>query len=619
VAELDEGCHVTPLIFIEKTVETKEFVRAQHPFDCLKEDDLERVVQSLEPAHFPRGRQILTRSGPPSRYLYLIRQGAVRLEFEGQVVQVLEEGEVFGYPSVLSRQAPSFDMVAEEDTLAYQIPENIFHQLLEHPPFAEFFLKSLSERLQQASSLELSPLAGDMATPVEALITRPPVFVSAEASVAEAAQAMRQAGISSVMVAGDPPGIITDRDLRSRVLAEGLGPETLVRQVMSRPLKTLPVDTPVYGALLFMLQEHIHHLPLARHGEIIGVITDTDLLRHRTKSPLYLLKRVRRLAGDDDLARYALDIAGMVEALFEGRLDVAQIGRIVTSLNDALIKRLLTLAEEELGSPPMPYAWIVFGSEGRQEQTLLTDQDNALIYAEDGPTAGIYFERLAQRVVSGLMKAGFPLCPGGYMATRWRRPLQEWEKLFRTWVHTPEPQALLEAAIFFDFRRVHGLLPLNSLEEIFLKAGERGLFLAHLARAALGFQPPLGFFRQIRQEEGGVDLKLGGIAPIVGLARLYALEVGDPSRSTLARLKAAGQAGTLSQNGAELLAEAFRFILHLRLREQLRAYRGGETPTNRVRLERLSSLERRHLKEAFLAIREAQGLTAMHFQTERLG
>jgi CBS domain-containing protein len=117
--------------------------------------------------------------------------------------------------------------------------------------------------------------------------------------------------------------------------------------------------------------------------------------------------------------------------------------------------------------------------------------------------------------------------PGGYMATRWRRPLQEWEQLFRTWVHTPEPQALLEAAIFFDFRPVHGLLSLNSLEEIFLKAGERGLFLAHLARAALGFQPPLGFFRRIRQEEGGVDLKQGGIAPIVGLARLYALEMGD--------------------------------------------------------------------------------------------
>jgi CBS domain-containing protein len=204
------------------------------------------------------------------------------------------------------------------------------------------------------------------------------------------------------------------------------------------------------------------------------------------------------------------------------------------------------------------------------------------------------------------------------MATNWRHPLSEWARLFKTWIYTPEAQALLEAAIFFDFRRVHGDLGLEPLEKILLQAREQPLFLHHLARAALGFQPPLGFFRRIHEEEGGVDLKKGGIAPIVGLARLYALEVGTPARSTLGRLETAGQTGTLSREGAELLAEAFRFILYLRLREQLRAYRAGETPTNRVPLERLSSLERRHLKEAFLAIREAQELTAMRFQTERL-
>jgi CBS domain-containing protein len=374
----------------------------------------------------------------------------------------------------------------------------------------------------------------------------------------------------------------------------------------------------IYEALLFMLQENIHHLPLTRQGQIVGVITDTDLLRQRTKSPLYLHKQIERLSGQDSLAQYALNVAGMVRALFEGGLDVAQIGRIVAGMNDALLNRLVSLAQEELGPPPVPYAWIVFGSEGRQEQTLLTDQDNALIYSQDNPAVQLYFERLADRVIRGLTQAGFPPCPGGYMATRWQRPLSEWARLFKGWVYTPEPQALLETAIFFDFRPVCGDLSLEPLEEIFLKAGKKGLFLAHLARAALEFQPPLGFFRRIRAEEGGVDLKKGGIAPIVGLARLYGLEVGVKARSTLARLAGAGQAGTLSQEGADLLAEAFRFILYLRLREQLRAYRAGETPTNRVRLEQLSAVERRHLKEAFLAIREAQELTAIRFQTGRL-
>jgi CBS domain-containing protein len=349
------------------------------------------------------------------------------------------------------------------------------------------------------------------------------------------------------------------------------------------------------------------------------VITDTDLLRHRVKSPLYLLKRVEKLSGVETLARYALDIAGTVEMLFESGLDVVQIGRIVASLNDALLKRLLELAEAELGPPPTPYTWLVLGSEGRQEQALLTDQDNALVYGQDSAEARAYFEALTNQVVTRLIQAGFPPCPGGYMATHWRYPLSEWERLFTQWVQIPEAQALLEAAIFFDFRQVHGELTPEPLEAVYLRAGERGLFLAHLARAGLKFQPPLGFFRRIRAEEGGVDLKKGGIAPIVALARLYALEVGTTARSTLARLEAAGQAGTLSREGAELLAEAFRFLLYLRLREQLRAYRAGETPGNRVRLERLSPLERRHLKEAFLAIRETQELTALRFQTGRLG
>lgn len=612
----------TYLSFLSRpVVDVINFLRTQPPFDRLSEPELERVVESIEVVRFPQGSQILVRGGRPSHALYLIYEGTVRLEHDGQPVQVLEEGELFGYASLLSHNPPAFDVVAEEDTVTYQIPEAAFRPLLEHPPLAEFFLKGLSERLQRASSLESSPLTGDdMATPVEALMMRPPVFVSAEARVAEAAQTMRQAWVSSVLVNSEPPGIITDRDLRSRVLAEELGPDTPVRQVMSQPLKTLAADTPVYGALLLMLQENIHHLPLTRQGRIVGVITDTDLLRHRTKSPLYLLKRVEHLAGYDDLAHYALEVAGMVKALFEGGLDVIQIGRIVASLNDALLRRLLNLAEAELGPPPTPYAWIVFGSEGRQEQTLLTDQDNALIYGGDSPAVQLYFERLAGRVVEGLKQAGFPSCPGGYMATHWHRPLSEWIRLFKTWIYTPEPQALLEAAIFFDYRRVHGNLSLEPLEEILGKAGKQGLFLAHLARAALEFQPPLGFFRRIRAEEEGVDLKKGGIAPIVGLARLYGLEVGTAARSTLARLEAAGQTGTLSREGAELLAEAFRFTLYLRLREQLRAYQAaGQTPTNRVKLEQLSAVERRHLKEAFLAIREAQGLTAMRFQTGRLG
>jgi CBS domain-containing protein len=280
---------------------------------------------------------------------------------------------------------------------------------------------------------------------------------------------------------------------------------------------------------------------------------------------------------------------------------------------------LLRRAEADLGPPPTPYAWIVFGSEGRLEQALLTDQDNALVYGAASPEAERYFAALAERVVGDLIAARFPPCRGGFMATNWCRPLEQWQRQFRGWLEAPQPRALVEAANFFDFRGVYGKLSLEPLQDVLADAGREQIFLAHLARAALGFAPPLGLFRHIRQEDGGVDLKKGGLIPIVSLARLHALQAGSRARPTLERLAAAATAGTLSHSGAATLAEAFRFLLRLRLRTQLQALRAGQPPDNHVRLETLTSLERRHLKETFVAIGEMQQATALRYAVERLG
>ena len=597
-----------------------DFIQTHPPFDCLSKAELALVAQSLEIVNVSPGHHILTQEGPPSEHLYLIHTGVVRSVHDGRVRQVLEEGDLFGYPSMLNNEAAAADIVAEEAVELFRIPEKVFRELIDNASFAEYFLKNLSERLRNAANAESPSLGGDLTTPVGALIVRPPVTVNLAASVAAAAQAMRSAWVDAVLVMAEPPGIVTDRDFRTRVLAEGLGPETPIQQVMSRPLKHLPHDTPVHGALLFMLEENIHHLVLTQDGQNIGIVTTSDLLRHQAKSPLYFLRQLENLETHNLVRRYALEIAGTVEMLFRGGLDVAQIGRIIANLNDALIRRLLRLSEQALGPPPTPYAWLVFGSEGRMEQTLLTDQDNALVYLDDTPEARDYFKQLSQRVIDDLIRAGFPPCPGGYMATNWCRPLAEWEKLFNSWVQTPEPQALLEAAIFFDFRSVYGELSVEPLEGIIEGAGERGIFLSHLTGNALEFRPPLGFFRRIRTDETGqVDIKAGGIAPIVGLVRVYALEAGARARPTLERLEAAQTAGVLSQDGAETLNEMYRFLLQLRLRDQLTALENGQPPDNKVRLKNLSPVEKRHLKEAFTAIREIQESAAQRFRGGGLG
>lgn len=596
-----------------------DFVARLHPFHHLSEDELGHLDQQIESVQFSTGTHILSQGGQQSQHLYVIAKGSVCMMRDGQVIQVLEEGEYFGYPSMINDDTPAFDVIAEEVIWAYRIPKKVFYELIDNGQFAEFFLKSLSERLRQISVNESLTMRGELTTPIGELITRPPIRVSPMASVAEAAQAMRRAWVNFALVTSEPPGIVTDSDFMIRVLAEELGPETRVSQVMSRPLKSMPTDTPVHEALFLMLEENIHHLALTDQGEVVGIITATDVLRHQAKSPLYLMRHMETLSSPEELSYYGIEVAGAVDKLFNGGLDIGQIGRVVASLNDALLRRLIRLAEQDLGPPPTPYAWIVFGSEGRMEQALLTDQDNALVYLGKSDQAQQYFDTLAERVINNLIKAGFPPCPGGYMATNWCRSLDSWIDLFEGWIKKPDSQALLDSAIFFDFRVVHGGLSLEPLEEIVSEASHDKIFLARLARAAMGFRPPLGFFRRILAEDGFVDLKTGGIAPVVSLARVYAIEANIRNHSTLERLEAAAEKGALSRNGAETLSETYRFLLKLRLREQLAAVRRGETPDNKIRLQSLSQRENHHLKDAFLAIREMQESLSQRFQTDLLG
>ncbi|MGH2745731.1 MAG: DUF294 nucleotidyltransferase-like domain-containing protein [Thermoleophilaceae bacterium] len=472
----------------------------------------------------------------------------------------------------------------------------------------------LGPALGAAQGVEASRIGEELTTPIGSLVSKPPVAVRPEASVAEAARAMRDADASAALVMDEPPGIVTHRDLSERVLAAGLELDTPVRTVMSRPLEAFPADMPVFEALRRMLELGVHHLPVTRGERVMAILRDTDLLRHQLRSPLPLLNRIEALPRLADAPRdYSRELASIAETLFSGGLGVTQIGSVLAAVSDALARRLLTLAERELGPPPCPYSWIVLGSEGRREQVLLSDQDNALVYLEEVNDARAYFQSLAELVVDGLIKAGYPRCPGDYMATSWCKPLAEWEALFGQWVEVPEPQALLEAQIFLDFRAVHGGLSLEPLAVILASGGRRALFLHNLARAVLRFRPPLGPLGRIRTADGWVDLKSGGIVPIVMLARLYAFAGRAAGRSTLERLEAAADAGTLSRAGAEILGESFRFLTRLRLQEQLRGLRRGEEPSNRVRVEALSPLERRRLLEALRAVRKQQDAAALRF------
>jgi len=588
------------------------YLRATPPFDALPQPLFDAAAGSIEVGYYPAGSYLVRVGGEPLRFLYVVRKGVVRLERDGRTVQVLEEGETFGYTSLLTHKA-SLDVIVEEDLLAYQLPEAEFKRLLDDGRFAGHFAAGLGERLR--NTLERAPVARlhfDLAFPVERLVSGPAAWVDPETTVGDAARLMRERRISSLLVRGDPPGIVTDRDFRNRVLAASLGPDTRVSEVLTRPLVTVDGATPVYQAWMTLLETGAHHLPVTRGGEIAGVLSSTDLLKSTAQGPVAVLRRVERFSSRSDLAGYGNEVADMVATLLAGGLEAPAIAGFVARLNDSLVRRILQRCEADLGPSPAPYAWMVFGSEGRSEQTLLTDQDNGLVFDDSAGAHRPFFDALAKRVTGDLEAAGFPPCHGGHMATKWQGTLSEWTRRFNECVDEPKPH---DAALFFDFRQVAGPLDLGPLEAAMARASRSPQFVRFLARDAMAFGPPAALTLRIRGSVE-VDLKWQALNPIVFLSRCYGIEAASGARGTLERLDAAAAAGLVSKRSYAAVAQAFRFLLELRLHVQLRSLSEGKAPRNQVLLSELSAIERTRLKESLATIRHWQEMAAFHYQTE---
>jgi CBS domain-containing protein len=583
-----------------------DYLRSLPPFDQLDEDTFATAVAALEVTYVARGTRVLQRGGEPSGYLNVVRKGTALLARDDVPVLTVEPGEWFGLSSVQDDQPPEFDVDALDDLLLYRLPSDVVRDLAHTPAFAQEVTRGLVTRLRAASRDGGDPPPVLPMAPVTDLIARELVTLPADTSIGEVARTMRERGVSSVVLDADPPAIVTTSDLRDRVLAEDLGPQTAAGRVASCPIVSVDARTSIAEARATMLERSLHHLGVRREGELVAVVSTGDLLRSDASSPFHV-QREFATATREAFAKVPERLQATVNGLRSAGLSPLDITRAVSLLTDVLLRRAVALAVEDLGPPPGGFAWLTLGSDARREQTLLTDQDHALVHEEVDEDGASWFHALAVDVTDQLVAAGFPRCPGGVMATNWSGSVTTWRARFEAWFAEPDVRALYETSIFFDHRVVAGTLPVDALDRTVRAHRSDGVFLARLASGAGTSRVPIGLFHRVRSTaDGAVDVKAGGVNPVVALARVLAVEAGTIARSTVDRLAVAADNGSLGRDAAEELTEAFRFFQGLRLDHHLEAWREGRELTNLVHLDELSPTQRRHLKESFVAVARVQ-------------
>src|SRR6476659_3192856 len=421
------------------------FLAAFPPFDGLDEGQLNRIASATQVEFFPAGATILERAGEPAGSLYVVRKGAVETLDDGRLLDLIGEGETFGELSLVSGQGPVASVRAAEDTLCYLIPRSLAEELLQSASGTRFLASVARRRLDAKQAPTEIP---DMLSTVGAQVRRPPVTAPPDATVAEVASLMTEQRVSSLLIkVGDDWGIVTDRDLRSRVLAAGRSPDAIVAEIVTTPIVTVSAETRIGDVLLGMLERGIHHLPVTEGtGTVVGMVTDTDLLGLARQSPFALKSAIERAADHAAVVALARDLPDVVAALVDSSVDPVDVGRVIAVTIDALTRRFLELGIARLGEPPVRWAWLALGSEARREQAMFTDQDHALVL-EPGDRAhedfDPYFAELARSVTDGLEEAGIHRCHGNAMAEHppLRRSLDGWVGAFRGWMQDPAPKA----------------------------------------------------------------------------------------------------------------------------------------------------------------------------------
>ena len=564
--------------------------------------------------------------------VFLVMSGRIALLDSGERPLIeLETGELFG--AGFGEGLATHKAVAQENTRVAAIAATALKTLtgeaaaLRHHLPTALWQKSAGPR-QAAESRDAS--LGLMTTPVQALLKRAPVTLGPDTPIREVARVMNEQRVSSVLILQQEHlfGLVTDRDLRNRVIAADIDTGRPVADIATLAPMTIQARHLAFDALLLMARHNVHHVPVLDGQRVVGMITATDLTEQHSTSAVYLVGDVYKQQTIEGLQSIAARIASLQRNLAAAEASAYSTGHIITAVTDAITVRLLQLGEAKFGPAPVPYVWVAAGSQARNEQTAKSDQDNCLVLDDryDPQAHGDYFSQLARFVCDGLNACGYVYCPGEIMAMtdQWRQPRHVWAGYFSRWTGQPDPKSLMLTCVFFDMRAIHGQSALleGLRQEVLQQTRGNTIFLAYMASNALSHQPPLGMFKGLNtirsgRHKGTIDLKHNGIVPIVDLARIYALAGGDAAVNTHDRLLGAASGGAISEDSARDLRDALEFLAFMRIQHQARQIGAGTAPDNFLDPADLSSFERSQLRDAFAVVQSLQNVLSQRYVSGR--
>lgn len=630
---------------MENTIATRiaDFLKEFPPFSLLPRPLLGQMAAKATVQYLEPGQVVFREGETPPRQIYMVRQGAINLyrgpDASGAWIDSCDEGDVFGLRPLLAKEAYALTAIAAEESLIYALPIAGFEKaFLENPEVSSFLLANFAaSKVRRITSTE-----GETLLELQSIqASKSPIACAPETSIREAAQIMSRENVGSIIITDEsnfPLGIVTDKDFRKKVVT-GLYPiDASVNLIMSSPVVTAHPDLTIADVQIRMIKNRVHHLCVTQDGTnqsmVIGVISEHDLLVRQGNNPANLLREIRSGRQAAELRHIRDRAEELLRSYMEQEVSIAYISAILTEINDAIIVRAIELskeklAEEKVAEPETPWCWLALGSEGRSEQLLRTDQDNALVFAdvpgEYLPTVRNYFQQLATLVTGILNEVGFEYCPAGMMASNpeWRLSLSEWKEQFSRWIQTPDPKSVMLSTIFFDYRPVYGekQLAIDLTGHIFSQVDRHALFLSLLAKNALQSPPPLSFFRNFVLERSGehkdeFDIKKRAMMPLTDAARALVLANKIPRiNNTFRRFERLAEMEPQNRALYQQAAEAYETLIRFRTMQGLKHRDSGRffNPSE------LSKMERLMLRNCFEPISQLQSLLTTRFQLNFLG